>query len=303
MEKYKDKSIKALSELFFELGNEHLVPNLSNHIEVALDKFRALQENDDDLCEIIIVADTYEKQFVFALGDGSDLESQDDDCVFYIAKSDEFSDCMELLDFICFGNHPEGYISLDSEVYHWIQDAMPHIDSDLSVTIYGGYDYGESEVDPFWESLGEDEDEDFSIEVDEDEDFEEEDTLTISEPDLIYMEIDYPADMLFTQDENPMLTHFILEKFKLYMFYDENGINFVNRILSERPLAINFVKVIADNLYLTFAKGKDDKQCYTMMIMPANEIVTGAFGTEENGYSGKCSKPFKFFVQDIISKL
>ena len=39
--------------------------------------------------------------------------------------------------------------SLDGEVYHWIGDAMPDIDEDMSVTIYGGYYYGETEVDPF----------------------------------------------------------------------------------------------------------------------------------------------------------
>jgi len=302
MEKYKGKNIKELSALFFEIGNEHLVPELSNHIEIALEKFKSLQENDD-LFEIIIVADIDEKQFVFALGDGSDLESKEDDCVFYIAKSGEFNECMELLNFICFGNHPEGYLSLDSEVYHWIEDAMPDIDSDLSITIYGGYDYCESEVDPFWEST-EDEDEDFSITVDEiDEDSEEEEALPENKPDLKHLDIDYPADMAFTQDENPMLTHFILEQFKHYMSYDKKGVDFVNSILSERPLAINFVKVIAGNLYLTFAKGKADKQCYTMMIMPINEMVTGAFGTEGNGYSCKCSKELKFFVQDIISRL
>ena len=304
MEKYKGKSIKELSELFFELGNEHLVPELSTHIEIALGKFKEIQENDDDLFEIIIVADIDEQQFVFALGDGSDLESKDDDSVFYIAKSDEFNECMELLNLICFGNHPEGYLSLDSEVYHWIEDAMPDIDSDLSITIYGGYDYGESEVDPFWEST-EDEDEDYSITVEEDEEEEtsKEETLPENKPDLKYLDIDYPADMLFAQGENPMLTHFILEQFKRYMPSDEKGIDFVNSILSETPLAINFVKVIAGNLYLTFAKGNADKECYIIMIMPTNEIVTGAFGTEGNSYSGKCSKEFKFFGQDIISRL
>jgi|GEM_PF-1687649 len=304
MEKYKDKSMGELGKLFFELGNEHLVPQLSNHIEIALEKFKVLQENDGDLFEFIIVADVDEKQFVFALGDGADLESDDDDCVFYIAKSDEFNECMELLNFICFGNHPDGYLGLDGEVYHWIGDAMPEIEG-TAVTIYGGYDYGESEVDPFWESDEDDEYED-EDEYEDDEDSEDFDVtapvLPENKPDLTHLDINYPVDISFIQDENPTLSHFILEQFKCYMSFDEKGINFVERILSEGSLATNFVKVIAGNLYLTFAKEINAKQCYTMMIMPANEMVTGAFDTE-SGYTGKCSKEFKFFIQDIISRL
>jgi hypothetical protein len=29
---------------------------------------------------------------------------------------------------------------------------MPDIDEDMSITIYGGYYYAETEVNPFWES-------------------------------------------------------------------------------------------------------------------------------------------------------
>ena len=309
MGKYDGKSIKKLNKRFFELANDDLIPELADHIEIALEKFEELQKDDSDLSEIIIVADVEERRFVFALGDGSDLESADDDCVFYIAKSDDFKKCMKLLEFICFGNHPEGTLRLDREVYHWIGDALQDVDCNVAVTIYGNYDYGESEVDPFLESTGEDydddEDEDFSITVDDDDD--EEFTPPDNTPDLEHLDINYPADMLFAQDENPALTHFILEQFKRYMPADNKGIAFVDEILSEAtaeddPFIVNFVKVIADNLYLTFAKGFGAAQCYTMMIMPANEIVTGAFG-EENGYSGKCSKELKFFVQDLISRL
>jgi hypothetical protein len=116
-----------------------------------LEKFKEMQNEDDELNEIII-ADVDEKLFAFATGDGSELSSKEDESVFYIAKSENFNECMELIKHICFGNHPEGYLSLDSEVYHWIGDAMPDIDEDMSVTIYGGYYYGETEVDPFWES-------------------------------------------------------------------------------------------------------------------------------------------------------
>lgn len=152
IEKFKEQSIQELGKLFFQLGNEHLVPALSKHISIALDKFKELQEEDDELNEIIIIADVDEKLFAFATGDGSDIESKDNENVFYIAKNDEFNDTMELINYICHGNHPEGYLSLSGEVYHWIGDAMPDIDDDLSVTIYGGYYYGETEVDPFWES-------------------------------------------------------------------------------------------------------------------------------------------------------
>ena len=150
--KYEGKSISDLGKLFFELGNNHLVPELSKHISIALDKFKELQEEDDELSEMIIVADVDEKFFVFATGDGSELTDKDDDCVFYIAKSNEFNDTMELIKYISFGNHPEGYLNLSSEAYHWIGDAMPDVDEDMSITIYGGYEYGETEVDPFWES-------------------------------------------------------------------------------------------------------------------------------------------------------
>lgn len=150
--KYEGQSITDLGKLFFKLGNAHLVPELSRHITIALDKFRELQENDDELNEMIIVADVEERMFVFAKGNGSDLTCKDDECVFYIAKSDEFNDTMEFIQYICFGNHPEGYLNLSSEVYHWIGDAMPDIDEDVSVTIHGGYYYGEAEDDPFWES-------------------------------------------------------------------------------------------------------------------------------------------------------
>lgn len=150
--KFEGKSIEELGKLFFEIGNEHLVPELSKHITAAVEKFKELQAEDEELYEMIIVADVDEKLFVFATGDGSDLEDKESDCVFYTAQSDEFNDCMELINYICEENHPEGYLNLDSEVYHWIGDAMPAIDDDTNITIYGGYYYGESEVDPFWES-------------------------------------------------------------------------------------------------------------------------------------------------------
>ena len=153
MEKrYEGKSVQELGKLFFELGNEYLVPELSNHISIAIHKFSELQAEDDELSEMIIVADLDEKLFAFAKGDGSDLESKESDSVFYIAQSDEFNECMELLNYICFPNHPEGYLKLDSEVYHWIGDAMPDIDDGMNITIYGGYDYCETEIDPLWES-------------------------------------------------------------------------------------------------------------------------------------------------------
>ena len=146
------KQLMNWGNFFFEIGNEQLVPELSKHINIALEKFKEMQNEDDELNEIIIIADVDEKLFAFATGDGSELNSKEDESVFYIAKSENFNECMELIKHICFGNHPEGYLSLDSEVYHWIGDAMPDIDEDMSVTIYGGYYYGETEVDPFWES-------------------------------------------------------------------------------------------------------------------------------------------------------
>ncbi len=152
MEKYSEKTINELGKLFFEIGNKQLVPELSKHINLALEKFKEMLVENDELNEIIIVADIDEKLFAFATGDGSELNSKEDENVFYIAESENFNECMELLKYICFGNHPEGYLSLDGEVYHWIGDAMPDIDEDMSVTIYGGYYYGETEVDPFWES-------------------------------------------------------------------------------------------------------------------------------------------------------
>lgn len=145
------KQLMNWGNFFFEIGNEQLVPELSKHINIALEKFKEMQNEDDELNEIII-ADVDEKLFAFAIGDGSELNSKEDESVFYIAKSENFNECMELIKHICFGNHSEGYLSLDSEVYHWIGDAMPDIDEDMSVTIYGGYYYGETEVDPFWES-------------------------------------------------------------------------------------------------------------------------------------------------------
>ena len=145
------KQLMNWGNFFFEIGNEQLVPELSKHINIALEKFKEMQNEDDELNEIII-ADVDEKLFAFATGDGSELSSKEDESVFYIAKSENFNECMELIKHICFGNHPEGYLSLDSEVYHWIGDAIPDIDEDMSVTIYGGYYYGETEVDPFWES-------------------------------------------------------------------------------------------------------------------------------------------------------
>lgn len=152
MEKYEGKSLRELGELFFELGNEHLVPGLSRHVEIALEKFGELQGKDEELSEMIIVADVDEKLFAFATGDGSELESKDDESVFYIAQSPEFAETMELLKLIGWPYNLDGTIKLTSEVYHWIGDALSDVNTDLSLTIYGNYDYGESEVDPFWES-------------------------------------------------------------------------------------------------------------------------------------------------------
>ena len=146
------KQLMNWGNFFFEIGNEQLVPELSKHINIALEKFKEMQNEDDELNEMIIIADVDEKLFAFATGDGSELNSKEDESVFYIAKSENFNECMELIKHICFGNHSEGYLSLDSEVYHWIGDTMPDIDEDMSTTIYGGYYYGETEVDPFWES-------------------------------------------------------------------------------------------------------------------------------------------------------
>jgi len=152
LKKYEGKNIHELGELFSELSNEHLVPELSNHIEIAIRKFAELQADDDELTEMIIIADVEEKLFAFAVGDGSDLENKESEEVFYIAQSSEFCECMELINSICHHNHPEGYLNLSSAVYHWIGDAMPDIDDDMSITIYGGYDYCETEVDPLFES-------------------------------------------------------------------------------------------------------------------------------------------------------
>ena len=154
--KFEGKSMEDLGDLFFEIGNENLVPELFKHIKIALKKFKKLQKNDEDLSEMIIVADIDERQFVFATGDGSDLESEESDCVFYIAKSVKFNDCMELIQYISYGNHPQGYLDLDGEVCHWVSDAMPEIDN-LSVTIYHNSCYGKAEGDPVYESEDEDE--------------------------------------------------------------------------------------------------------------------------------------------------
>ena len=112
MEKYAEKTINELGKLFFEIGNEQLVPELSKHINIALEKFKEMQNEDDELNEIIIIADVDEKLFAFAIGDGSELNSKEDESVFYIAKSENFNECMELIKHICFGNHSEGYLSL-----------------------------------------------------------------------------------------------------------------------------------------------------------------------------------------------
>ena len=61
MEKYKDKSLQELNNLFFELGNKHLVPELTKQISIALEKFKKIQANDEDLTEMIIIADVDEK--------------------------------------------------------------------------------------------------------------------------------------------------------------------------------------------------------------------------------------------------
>ena len=148
--KYEGKSIRELGKLFFELGNAHLVPELAKHIEIALGKFGTMQQEDEELSEMIIVADIDEKLFAVAIGDGSDLSSKEDESVFYIAQSPEFNETMELLNYICFGHHPEGYLNLSSEVAHWIGDALSKVDTELSLTIYGNYYYGEAEDDA-WE--------------------------------------------------------------------------------------------------------------------------------------------------------
>lgn len=151
MKNYEGKNIQELGKLFFELGNEHLVPELTRQIEIALEKFGELQEQDDELNEMIIVADVDEKLFAFAIGDGSELTCKDDDSVFYIARSPEFDETMALLKLIGYPFNPESHLKFSSEVYHWIGDALSGVDTELSLTIYGGYDYGESEVDPFRE--------------------------------------------------------------------------------------------------------------------------------------------------------
>lgn len=154
MSSYEGKSIQELAKLFFELGNEHLVPELTSHIEIALEKFGELQAENDELSEMIIVADVDDKLFAFATGDGSNLTGKDDDCVFYIAQSPEFNEAMGLLKQIGYPFNLESHLKLSSEVYHWIGDALSDVETELSLTIYGAYDYGESEVDPFWESQG-----------------------------------------------------------------------------------------------------------------------------------------------------
>lgn len=149
--KYEGKDIHELGKLFFQIGNADLVPELSRHFALALEKFAQMQEDDDELYDIIVVADTEARQFVFATGDGSDLEDEDSDCVFYIAKSDKFGDCMELLDYIAFGNHPEGYLNVSQEACHWISDAQPKNIDEYSVAVYYNHFYGEAEDDPVYE--------------------------------------------------------------------------------------------------------------------------------------------------------
>lgn len=151
-EKYAGKTITDLGKLFFEIGNEQLVPELGKHILVGVGKFQEMQEDDEDLSEMIIMADLEKHQFVFAKGDGSEVEDDTSEDIFYIAKSEQFNDCMDLLNYICFDNHPEGYLNLSSEVSHWIGDAMPDLDDEMALTIYGMYDYAEAEDDPIWES-------------------------------------------------------------------------------------------------------------------------------------------------------
>ena len=153
MEELKEKDIQELDKLFMELSNHHLVPELEDYIAIAIEKFESLREDDEELYEMIIVADLEEKAFIFATGDGCDLESKDDESVFLIAKSEEFDDCMELLTLIADGGaHKDAHLKTSSVVYHWIGDAMPDIDEDLSITIYGNYYYGETEADPLYES-------------------------------------------------------------------------------------------------------------------------------------------------------
>ena len=101
MEKYVEKTINELGKLFFEVGNKQLVPELSKHINLALEKFKEMQDENGELNEIIIVADIDEKLFAFATGDGSELNSKEDENVFYIAKSENFNECMEL-DWRCY---------------------------------------------------------------------------------------------------------------------------------------------------------------------------------------------------------
>jgi hypothetical protein len=146
--KYQGKSMQELGKLFFELGNEHLVPELRRHIDIALKKVAALQAQDEDLSEIIIVADVDERQFAFAVGDGSDLEGPESDCVFYIAKSAKFNDCMELIQYI--ESQQEGHLHLSQEACHWVGDAVHKLDSPVAI-FYNHY-YGEAEDDPFCEN-------------------------------------------------------------------------------------------------------------------------------------------------------
>ncbi|MFV0577781.1 MAG: hypothetical protein ACK5NU_03840, partial [Fusobacterium ulcerans] len=65
MEKYAEKTINELGNHFFEIGNEQLGPELSKHINIALEKFKEMQNEDDELNEIIIIADVDEKLFAF----------------------------------------------------------------------------------------------------------------------------------------------------------------------------------------------------------------------------------------------
>ena len=95
IEKYGEKTINELGKLFFEIGNKQLVPELSKHINLALEKFKEMQDENSELNEIIIVADIDEKLFAFATGDGSELTSKEDENVFYIA--DTFSDFLSLI--------------------------------------------------------------------------------------------------------------------------------------------------------------------------------------------------------------
>lgn len=159
-EKYPGKDITELSHFFFDLGNEQLVPAVYDHIMIALPKFQELQTEDEELQDMIIIADFDENAFVFATGTGEDLESIDDDTVFYVAKDERFIECMELLEQICFENNDigEAHLSKETEVYHWIGDALNGLDEQkelekMNLSVWGNYEYGESEVDPLLEAF------------------------------------------------------------------------------------------------------------------------------------------------------